>query len=475
MKTPILGGTYVARSVNAANSRMVNLFPESVPDGGKEQGFLNRTPGLVTLYTVGGGPVRGMIVVKDVLYIASGTKFFKINVDNTPVFIGDISNEGQVSMASNGTQIFIACQGPSFIYNVVTNDFGQITDPDFEGALTVTFIDGYFIFNPPNSQKLWSTAIYDGTSIDPLDFSSAEADPDLISSIYSNHGELWVLGTNSIEVWYDAGNTQFPFKRIQGAFVEVGCAATFSVAKLDNSLFWLGSDARGTGMVYRSQGYSSLRISTHAVEWQIQNYARIDDAIGYSYQQDGHSFYVLVFPSANVTWVYDVSTGVWHERASWDRRGVYIRHRGNCQVAYKSRVLIGDFENGNVYKFDLDAYSDGEIPQRWLRSWRALPTGQNNLKRQAHHNLQLDCQSGVGTNNSEAALVSLRWSDDGGHTWSNYHTASLGKIGVTGTRVLWRRLGMTQKLRDRVYEITGADPVKITIMGAELIMSGTNG
>jgi hypothetical protein len=108
-----------------------------------------------------------------------------------------------------------------------------------------------------------------------------------------------------------------PLQRIQGAFNELGCAAPYSVAKMDNGLFWLGRDRRGEGIVYRANGYSGVRISTHAVEWQIQQYADMSDAIAYTYQQDGHSFYVLVFPSANTTWVYDAATQAWHERAGF--------------------------------------------------------------------------------------------------------------------------------------------------------------
>ncbi|MFZ9845252.1 MAG: hypothetical protein ACO3EW_04675, partial [Candidatus Nanopelagicaceae bacterium] len=200
--------------------------------------------------------------------------------------------------------------------------------------------------------------------------------------------------------------------------------------------------------------------------------------IAYTYQQEGHPFYVLTFPSANRTWVYDVSTQAWHERAGFFN-GAFIRHRSNCQMNFNSEVIVGDFEDGRIYAFDLDVYSDDGATQKWLRSWRALDTGKNNLKRTAHHSLQLDCESGIGldgdgTVQGSDPTVSLRWSDDGGHTWSNYHAKSMGRIGEFGTRVLWRRLGMTQKLRDRVYEISGTDPVKISIMGAELLASGTN-
>ena len=507
MHTPILGSAYVARSINAADNRMVNLFPEIVPEAGKEPAFLNRAPGLRLLTTAGDGPVRGLWTYGGVAYIVSGDKLYQMAGFGTPVLIGTVSGTGPVSMADNGTQLFIACGGPSYIYNNSTGGFGPITDPDFPGALTVGYLDGYFVFIEPSSQKVWVTSLLDGTSIDPLEFASAEGSPDNLVSMIVDHREAWLFGTNSVEVYYDAGNADFPLQRIQGAYNEIGCAATFSVAKLDNGLFWLGADARGQGIVYRSQGYSGQRISTHAIEYAIAQYGNISDAIAYTYQQEGHSFYVLTFPSANATWVYDVSTQAWHERAGFDN-GSFTRHRSNCQMAYNSEVVVGDYANGNLYAFDLDVYADNGSVQKWLRSWRALATGQNNLNRTAHHSLQLDCESGVGLSGPEYSdptylitesgffittesgdfLISyegtptvgvdpkamLRWSDDGGHTWSNEHWSPMGKIGVYQHRVFWRRLGMTLKLRDRVYEVSGTDPVKIAIMGAELHLSGTN-
>jgi hypothetical protein len=223
---------------------------------------------------------------------------------------------------------------------------------------------------------------------------------------------------------------------------------------------------------------------------------------------------VRIFPGADTTWVYDIATQAWHERAGWDN-GSYTRHRSNCQMAFNSEVIVGDYQNGKLYAFDLDVYADDGAIQRWLRSWRALPTGQNNLKRTTHYSLQLDCETGVGldqpppedeiyptlfevgllateagdtlvTEDGDAILVlasnlttmvpraMLRWSDDGGHTWSNEHWKSMGRIGQFGYRTIWRRLGMTLAIRDRVYEVSGTDPVKIAIMGAELALRPTN-
>lgn len=475
MHSPILGSAYVARSVNAADNQLINLFPEVVPEAGKEPGFLNRCPGLNTIATVGIGPIRGLWTFGEFGYVVSGNTLYKLDSDYVATSLGTIAGAGPVSMVDNGTQLFIAANGPSYIYNATTEVFAPISDADFPGAVTVGYLDGYFVFNEPNSQKVWVTSLLDGLSVDPLDFASAEGSPDGLVSLIIDHREVWLFGTNSVEVWYDAGNQDFPLARIQGAYNEIGCAATYSVAKLDNGLFWLGSDARGQGIVYRANGYTGVRVSTHAIEYAIAQYDDISDAIGYTYQQEGHAFYVLVFPSAGKTWVYDVATQAWHERAGWTS-GEFTRHRSNCQMFFNKEVIVGDYENGKLYCFDLETYADGGQIQKWLRSWRAIPTGQNNLKRTAQHSLQIDIEAGVGivTGQGSDPEIMLRWSDDGGHTWSNEHWTTIGKIGQYGKRAFFRRLGMTEKLRDRVIELSGTDPVKITILGAELQISGTN-
>jgi hypothetical protein len=520
MKSPILGSAYVARSVNAADNRMINLFPEIIPEGGTEPAFLNRAPGLNFLQTIGTGPIRALWAHQtngSDFYVVSGTEVYKLtSLIATPIKIGDVSGTGPVSIADNGAVIFFACNGPSYTYYEPTGEFNAITDPNFPGAVTVAYIDNLFVFNEPNSQRIWSVDTVNpnnGDYIYPLvfnalDFASADGSPDGVVAINVDHRQMWVFGTDSVEVWYNAGLANFPLTNIQGAFNEIGCVAPFSVAKLDNTLWWLGTDARGQGIVYRAQGYGAARVSTHAIEYAIAQYGNISDALAYTYQEEGHSFYVLTFPSANATWVYDVATQAWHERAGWVN-GAFTRHRSNCQCNFGGNIIVGDFENGNIYTFDLQVYADNGQPQKWLRSWRALPTGQNNLKRTAQHTLQLECESGVGlsgygisesiyllteddkylitesgdyliadqetaTTQGADPAVMLRFSDDGGHTWSNEHWAGMGKIGQYYKRVFWRRLGMTLKLRDRVYEISGTDPIKIDIMGAEIIASPTN-
>jgi len=480
MKTPILGSSYVTRSPNAADSRMVNLYPEVVPEGGKEPAYLSRCPGMVYLANMGTGPIRALWTQtnKNVFYVVSGQEVYMLDgVDATPELIGTMTDTGTdpVVIDDNGTEVFFACNPKAYIWNSVAETFAEVTDADFPGAQSVAFLDGYFLVNKPDSQQIYASDIYDGTSWNALSFASAEGSPDGVVRIASMHKELWVFGHTTTEVWYDAATTPFPLAPIQGALIETGCAAPFSVAELDNTFFWLGGDSRGRGIVYKVNGYIPQRISTHAIEWQIQQYADITDAVAYTYQQEGHSFYVLNFPTANTTWVYDVATGAWHERANF-MRGAFVRHRGNCHCAFNGVPVIGDYNNGNIYKLDVDVYEDAVGTQKWLRSWRAIPTGQNNLKRTSHHSLQLDCETGVApvSGQGDDPKMRLRWSDDGGHTWSNEHCLSMGKIGEYGKRVIWRRLGMTTKLRDRVYEVSGTDPVRITILGAELLITPTN-
>jgi hypothetical protein len=479
MRSPILGGSYVARSPSAADNRMVNLFPEIIPEGGKEPAFLQRAPGLRRLATIGTGPIRGLWTFGNYGYVVSGTELYRLSTSWAGTLIGNVSGTGPVSMADNGTQLFVACNPEGFIYNATTQAFAQITDPDFAGAVTVGYLDGYFVFNQPNSQIVWVTSLLDGHSIDPLEFASAEGSPDGLVALVIDHREVWLFGTSSTEVWYNSAGTDFPLSPISGAYNEVGCIAPYSVVKLDNGIFWLGCDKAGQGIVYRAEGYSAIRKSTHAVEWQIQRYTDMSDAIGYAYQQDGHSFYVLVFPTANTTWVYDIATSEWHERAGFNPlNGNLTRHRSNCQMSFGGEIVVGDFENGRIYALDLETFADDDVAQKWLRRWRALPPSQNFNMRASHHSLELGMQSGVGlvTGQGSDPQVSLRWSDVGGNgSWSNELWRPMGKIGETACRVNWHRLGRTLKLRDRVYEVSGTDPVKIIITGAIIEMSGSHG
>jgi hypothetical protein len=463
---------------------MVNLFPEIIPEGGKEPAFLQRAPGMSAGITIGGsGPISAMLTY------TFGTSRYLVAVRGQNVWtstngaafvsrgaISATTTDLLVTMAHNDTQVFIANRynNTAWVMNkatfALTQEAGSVFGPDNIAVAVCAYLDGYFIFNQPESNRIYVSNLLDGTTIDPLAFASADGSPDLVRAIAVINGELWVFGQTSIEVWSNVGTTPFPFAPIQGSFNETGIAAIRSVATLDNSLFWLGKDSRGQGIIYRTNGYRAERVSTHAIEWQIQNYSDISDAVAYTYQQDGHAFYVITFPTGNATWVYDVSTQAWHERGAWD--GVnFDRHISNCQAFYEGNTYVG-CTDGKINILSNDVYTEPGVTTRWLRSWRALPPGQNNLKRTAHHSLQIDCETGNDATGERN--VELRWSDNGGHTYnSTPRTASLGAYLDYSKRVIFRRLGMTTELRDRVYELSGEDSA-IFIMGAELMLSPTD-
>lgn len=476
VKTPFLGQAYVGFSKTSADNKLINLFPEVVPadGGGKEIGVFYRCPGLKLRGVVGTGPIRGLYFARQDLYVVSGNALYRVDTTLTVFLIGTITGTGPVSMTDNGIQVFVSAlsNGSGYIYNSNTMAFAPIADPDFPGSGTVCFLDGYFVFNQPNTQKIWITSLYDGTSINPLDFASAEASPDNVVALATSHDELWCFGTNTTQVFTNTGDADFPLQPLKGVVIEYGCVAAPTVCKLDNTLFWLSQNDQGFGQVVRANGYTPQRISTHYIENTIRGYSTISDAIAYSYQQNGHAFYVISFPTGNQTFAYDVATGEWHERAYFNPiNSQFERHRGQNHAVYLGNIhLVGDYGNGNIYQLDPDTFTDNGNKQKWLRTWRALPAGTNNLNKVFHRKLQIDAEMGVGLSGAPGAdgvdpQMVLRWSDDGGFTWSNEHWRSMGALGKYKNRAIWRLLGSS---RDRVYELSGTDSVKTALLSAQL-------
>jgi len=465
-----IGPSYTAQSRNVDAQRCVNWFPEVTESNrGKEQEVMSlvRTPGLSLLATIGDGPIRGIYAATDgKLFVVSADKLYRVSSSWVATEIGTLTTStGQVSMANNLTTLMVVDGTNGYYHTLSGSTLTTITDPEFLGATQVVFQDGYFVFIKPDSQQFFISGLNDVT-FDGSDVASSEAQPDNIVAIISDHRDLWLFGTQSTEVFFNSGDADFPFERVNGAYIEHGCAAAFSVAKMNNTVYWLGKDDKGSGIVYEASGYQPKRISTHAVEHAIQGYGDISDAVAYTYQQDGHFFYVLNFSSADTTWVYDGSTGLWHERA-YNNGGTLERHRADCHAFAHSTHVVGDYQNGKIYSLSSSIYSDNS--EEIIRIRRA-PHITSSLTRIFYNSFQLDAETGVGIDGSGQGTdpqAMLRWSDDGGYTWSNERWVSLGKIGQRSVRAVWRRLGAS---RDRVFELRISDPVGTTLLGAELEM-----
>lgn len=467
---PFVGGSYLARSAAFDAEQCVNLYPEMGSPTSKSVAALIGTPGKRLWSTLAGGPVRGLLRFSATVGVAVvGPNVYTVDVSGNGTLRGTLtalsSTSSLVSMASNGIQVMIVTGPEGFVLNPVTGALTQISDPDFTGADTVQFVDGYFVFNKPNTGQFQITSLY-GTDIDGLDFATAEGSPDLLLSLLADHREVWLFGETSTEVYFNSGNVDFPFERINGAFIEQGCAAKFSPAKMDNTVYWLTADERGQGTVQRAQGYSPQRVSTHALEFALSQMSRIDDAVAYTYQQEGHSFYVLNFPTARKTWAYDASTNLWHERA-WRNptNAALYQDRAICQMAFAGETIVGDWETGLLYVLDLDYFTDNGV---LIPRIRACPhISDQDYKYQFFSSLQIDMQTGVGLSSGQGSdpKAMLQWSTDGGYSWSNELWAPIGKLGDRRSRVKWRRLGRS---RDRVFRVTITDPIRVVIVGASV-------
>lgn len=468
-----IGPSYNLTTVDIDAQRCINMYPQMVESGLGKEGqvaSLVSTPGLSLLATVGNGPIRGMYTSSaGVLYVVSGNTLYSLDSSWADTTIGTLNTStGQVSMSDNGTNLFVVDGDYGYAHTFGVNSLVQITDSNFLGADQVTYQDGYFIFNRPDTQQFYISEL-NAITFDGADIASSEGSPDNIVGLISDHRELWLFNENTTEVFYNSG-ASFPFQRIEGAFIEHGCAARWTIQKMNNAVFWVGKDDKGRGVVYMARGFEPQRISTHAIEEAISGYGDISGAVAFTYQKNGHHFYCLNFSGAATTWVFDTATGLWHERV-YTNAGDFERHRANAHAFAYSTNVVGDYENGKLYSLSDTTYTDnGDAITRQ----RVFPHISASQKRLIINSLQIDMKTGVGldgatTTQGNDPQAMLDWSDDGGYSWSNEHWTTMGKIGVRLRRVLWRRLGFT---RDRVFRLTITDPVPVALISAEIELTG---
>jgi len=344
------------------------------------------------------------------------------------------------------------------------------SDGAFSSANTVDIVDNYFVYNKTNSQQFAASNPLSPIT-NPLSFSSKDGAPDNLVSLIVDHREVYLLGEKSSEVWVDVGSYPFPFQRIPGTSTQHGIAAKFSMARLGNSFAYVSRNDRGQGQIVAMNGYIPQRISTYAVEQTLLN-QYIDDAIAWTYQLEGHECYVVSFPTLDLTWVYDISTQMWHKWLYVDNQNVFHRHRGNCSAVFQGLVMVGDYQNGQIYELDPSNYTDNGDE---IRRIRRAPHIVTDLQREYLEELQIQFQPGVGLTGITTPLnnevvgadpqAMLRWSNDGGSTWSNEHWTTIGQIGKYKNRAIWRRLGWS---RDRVFEVVVTDPINAVIISANL-------
>lgn len=456
---PFIGPAYRGRSDTYAHQRCLNLYLE--PGKGDKPAALIGSPGLTSPFvTLSGGGIRGMHSPEaGISVMVCGSNVYRVNSDATSSVIGTVADDGRpVSMAGNGIEVAIA--SANTLYSVTTS--GTTATTVRANTSSVDFIDGYFVISDYGTGKFLVSGQYT-TTIDELDFATSEKSPDDLVRVIVSHRQVHLPNEKTFEIWYNSGGADFPLSRIDGADIEVGCIAKDSVAKLDG-VFWLGGDDNGAGHVWTVSSGAPRKISDHAIEYAIGQWPDKSDAEAFCYTQEGHGFYVLSSQSGNETWVYDVSTNEWHQRAWLGSDGTLNRIRPRCHLYFAGKNLVGDWENGNVYEYSLSTYSDNGDA---LLALRSCPTMRAGLNYQRTRRLRIDMDVGVGLTTGQGSdpQVMLRFSKNGGKTWSNSLWRTAGAIGEYGKSVTWNNVGGGAR---EIFEVSISDPVKRAIIGAYL-------
>jgi hypothetical protein len=445
--------------------------------------------------------------------VTSGTLHVGQTVQGVGVTLGTIITAFGTGTGGAGTYTLSDASTVAVGVTMYGLNFSVLPSSDgaFSGANTVDIIDNYFVYNNPTTQQ-WGASDLLSPISPQTSYSLKDGAPDDLVALIVDHREVYLMGEISSEVWTDVGTVPFPFQRIPGTSTQHGIAAPFSVSRLGNSFAYVSRNSRGQAQIMQMNGYIPQRISTHAVENTLVN-KYINDAISWTYQLEGHEVFVISFPTLELTWAYDITTQMWHKWLYTANDSTYQRHRGNCCAVFQGLVIIGDYENGKLYELDKTNYTDDGQKIRRLRRAPHLVT---EFQRQYFDELQIQFQPGVGTTglsgptqllgtnivylgetytiDADATLIvkstdvvvigaqnvtpslitenpqaMLRWSNDGGSTWSNEHWTGVGQLGKYKNRAIWRRLGQA---RDRIFEVSVSDPVNFVIISANLKMQG---
>lgn len=413
-KFPLVGAAYNMNAKVDGAETCINWYPQKIESGNSAYvSALYPTAGLKPLFTGDNAPVRCIQVLSDgSLLVVIGKKLYHSTAKTLSLqLIGSITGVDTVRITDNGTDALIVNGSFTYTFNLKTKALTRLTGSSIVRSSHTVFLDGRFVVNKASTGQFYWTGLYN-TTFDPLNFATAEGFPDNIVSLVVFNRELWLFGTQSFERYYSTGDKDAPFQRINGAAFSYGCAAANSLVTMSQLVVWLGISEFGSNQVVASSGGLPERISTNYIEEQLQLYTKISDAIAFAYQEDGHIFYMLTLPSADRTFCYDFSTGLWHERAYSNELGRFERHRAQHHGYFNRLHIVGDRQNGKLYALDKNTGTDNGQPIMRERTTQVLDSN-NALTR--FNRLEIVCEVGEGGFDTAANTGSI-W-DSGASIW----------------------------------------------------------
>lgn len=489
MRIPINGPAYDSDVPNHQGQKCINWYletdPNNPPSPSRNQWILRPTPGITEVVDMGDfNAGRNTCLFKDVAYFIQDNAFGYLEEDGTPSYIDFLSSTTtHVSMAVGQDGILMADGSHAYFWNGTTNVFSQVTDGDLPAnPIWSAWIGGYYILIFADSATYYYST--SGTAWDALDFNTANVTSDNLIAAIGDHEELFLFGTESTEVHVLTGDANAPLSRRLGTASTKGCKSAATVVPLDNSIYWLACDRNGNSFVCMLDGYNPQIVSTAAISKQIDSYETITDAFAYSHRVGIHEFYVLTFPTAQKTWVYDTATGQWHERSSQitigptdaDYDPIQKAHRVRSHAfAYNTHWAL-DHYSGAIAKYENDVATEFELPilrQRrtsplvsdWTNMIMAPKGAEHDNKLHSYYNLVLEMEPGIGLSTGQGSdpQVTLSLSRDGGFTWEEQGSRSMGAMGVYDQQIRWNILGQARGL---VLDVQVTDPVLPTLLGA---------
>lgn len=457
---PLAGPSSPLRANAAEVRRVVNWIPVKIESGtGKNgaQSYLKQSAGLHLLLNIGGN-VRALKTSQSRLFAVTDFQLVEITGDWASIPRGTIPG-GPVSIDDNETQLGIVAGVSGYNFDLTSDTLTAIST-NWPGSTSIVVLDGYGVLTQPSSNHFYVTANQDFTTLDPLQFASAESSPGNIVAQIVRHREVLFLKTRGGEMWDDVGTDPvFPLQRNDAAVIEVGCAAALTLRKLGGSVYWLGMDENGSAIVFGMSGYAPQRVSSQALEELLGAIDDLSGASAFVYHQEGLSYYVLNVPGFKTTWVYEVSAGIWHERAEWVD-GDWTPWRATCHAFAYGTHVVGDAD-GNLYELSPTRNSNAGDPL--VRDFISPHNAAPNNAMERFGSFEVICDVGQGLVNGGAASMMFRYSNDGGRTWGSWQLLGMGAIGETQARV---RATMLGSARDRVWQFRVTDPIKCNVVSA---------
>lgn len=452
----------------AGSEELINLYFEKTESpNAPTLGALLPTPGFATLGSVPEGPGRGSCVANGLTFFIAGYRFYEWD-GVTATARGTVASDANPATLSwngpAGGQLFLTSGDVGYLYDLTSHVLSTVLA---SGATMGGFLDGFFLALDAATGTLQISDLLDGLVWDPTQIAQRTGGPDPWVAMTVVHSDIWLMGARTSEVWFDAGTFPFPFERIPGAVFEDGIAAPFSLSRNVAPLFWVAQNEKGARRVLMAQGYAGQRVSTYALDTAMQDYATVDDALSLSFQVGGHTFYALIFPTADQSWVYDVGEGEWFKWLYWNTQtSAWESVRVRTHVFTPDGVhFMQDRASGSFYRMGLDLFTDVDgslILRERTPPILSLPDRVRFIVDQ----IELIMDVGVGLSGSDDTDPSvnpqamLQTSRDGGQTWGPERTQPLGKVGQYTNRVYWTNGGQARNRQDR-FRFAAAVPIRL--------------